>query len=329
MVKAIATNPDIRLKAGFDWASRDDVRFTFVGLFDTVVSSFNSSVNVKLKADCAERVVHLTALDEVRKHFPLSRITTDAAGTSIPAHFTELALPGAHSDVGGGYYSRWSLDNPNSDPALIECVELERFMSVENANIPDTASRAYLQAKAYAEEKLALGWVARINPSLPRGAVPPLGAISLKPYSFRRPEGKNGSGPGNKSVYVEVLMNRVVEGEYSRIPLHMMVEAGRVVGVPFKEWDPTATDLRLDSLAMKLPTERLSELDQRWSQAAIVQGKSKILTCQLSPDSYKALRRDYLHHSASSQGIANPANTNKYEPTVSKESRKLIGNKES
>lgn len=134
LVKAIANNPDIRLKAGFDWASRDDVRFTFVGLFDTVVSSYNPHVNVQLKADCAERVVHLTALDEVRKYFPLSRITEDAAGTSTPAHFTELALPGAHSDIGGGYYSRWSLDNPNSDPALTECIELERFMSLESVD---------------------------------------------------------------------------------------------------------------------------------------------------------------------------------------------------
>ncbi|WP_319003223.1 phospholipase effector Tle1 domain-containing protein [Aeromonas media] len=124
LAQAIASNSDIRLKAGFDWASRDDVRFTFVGLFDAVVSSFNTNVNVQLKADCAKRVVHITALDEVRKHFPLSRITSDSAGTSIPAHFTELALPGAHSDIGGGYYSRWSLGNPNSDPALTECIEL-------------------------------------------------------------------------------------------------------------------------------------------------------------------------------------------------------------
>ncbi|MFM5085991.1 DUF2235 domain-containing protein [Aeromonas media] len=327
LAQAIASNSDIRLKAGFDWASRDDVRFTFVGLFDTVVSSFNTNVNVQLKADCAKRVVHITALDEVRKHFPLSRITSDSAGTSIPAHFTELALPGAHSDIGGGYYSRWSLGNPNSDPALTECIELERFMSIESVNIPDAASRAYFQAKAYAEEKRAMGWVDRINPNLPRGAVPPLGVISLKPYSFRRPEGKNSTGPGKKSVYVEVLMNRVVEGEYSRIPLHMMVEAGRAVGVPFKEWDPTANDLRLDSSAIKLPTEDLEKLDQILSHAAINQGVSKNLAYQLSPDSYKALRRDYLHHSASSQGIANPANINKYESTISKERRELIGNK--
>ncbi|HGY0991323.1 TPA: DUF2235 domain-containing protein [Aeromonas salmonicida subsp. pectinolytica] len=327
LVQAIANSPDIRLKPGFDWASRDDVRFTFVGLFDTVVSSYNRSVNVQLKADCAERVVHLTAQDEVRKYFPLSRITEDVAGTRIPAHFTELALPGAHSDIGGGYYSRWSLGNPNSDPALIECIELERFMSVETVTTPDAESLAYQKAKVYAEEKRTLGWVTRINPNLPRGAVPPLGAISLKPYSFRRPEGKNGAGLGKKSVYVEVLMSRVVEGEYSRISLHMMVEAGRAVGVPFKAWMPEDRALQLEPLSIKRPELDLKALDKLWALSAIEQTVAKNLTHQLSPDVYRALRRDYLHHSASNQGIANPANTNKYEPSISKERRELIGNK--
>ncbi|HDZ8843025.1 DUF2235 domain-containing protein [Aeromonas sp. FDAARGOS 1403] len=327
LVKAMANSPDIRLKAGFDWASRDDVRFTFVGLFDTVVSSYNPNVNVQLKADCAERVVHLTALDEVRKYFPLSRITEDAAGTCPPAHFTELALPGAHSDIGGGYYSRWSLSNPNSDPALIECIELERFMSVETVTTPDAESSAYQKAKAYAEEKRTLGWVTCINPNLPRGAVPPLGAISLKPYSFRRPEGKNSTGPGKKSVYVEVLMSRVVEGEYSRIPLHMMVEAGRAVGVPFKPWMPDDRALQLEPLSIKRPEADLKALDKLWALSAIEQKVAKNLAHQLSPDVYRALRRDYLHHSASNKGIANPANTNKYETSISKERRKLIGNK--
>ncbi|WP_429134843.1 phospholipase effector Tle1 domain-containing protein [Aeromonas hydrophila] len=327
LAQAMANSPDIRLKAGFDWASRDDVRFTFVGLFDTVVSSYNPDVNVQLKADCAERVVHLTALDEVRKYFPLSRITEDAAGTCPPAHFTELALPGAHSDIGGGYYSRWSLSNPNSDPALIECIELERFMSVETVTTPDAESSAYQKAKVYAEEKRTLGWVTCINPNLPRGAVPPLGAISLKPYSFRRPEGKNGTGPGKKSVYVEVLMSRVVEGEYSRIPLHMMVEAGRAVGVPFKPWMPDDRALQLEPLSIKRPEADLKALDKLWALSAIEQKVAKNLAHQLSPDVYRALRRDYLHHSASNKGIANPANTNKYETSISKERRKLIGNK--
>ncbi|WP_233986703.1 T6SS phospholipase effector Tle1-like catalytic domain-containing protein [Pectobacterium versatile] len=327
LVQAIANMSTIRLKAGFDWASRDDVRITFVGIFDTVASSYHPSLNIRLQDDCAERVVHLTALDEVRKHFPLTRITPTAIGTSIPPHFTELALPGAHSDIGGGYYSRWSLRNPNSDPALTECLELERFMSEEATTTPDMESRAYRQAKAYAEEKIAQGWVDRLHPHLPRASTPPVGAISLIPYSFIRRRGKDDAWP-KKAVYVEVVMSRVVEGEYSRIPLHMMVEAGRAAGVPFKVWDPTISGHLLESGAIKLPAVNLAKLDQLWALAATEQGVIKNLSQQLSPKVYRALRRDYVHRSASNQGISSPAGTHKQETTVSKERRHIIGNQE-
>ncbi|MNE89742.1 hypothetical protein D3C80_1871870 [compost metagenome] len=119
----------------------------------------------------------------------------------------------------------------------------------------------------------------------------------------------------------------MVEGEYSRIPLHMMVEAGRIVGVPFKEWKPEDRALQLESLSAKRPMINLTVLDRLWAQAATQQKKVDNLAQQLSPDDYRILRRNYLHHSASNQGIANPANTNKQEPTISKERRDLIGNK--
>ncbi|MEE3642120.1 MULTISPECIES: T6SS phospholipase effector Tle1-like catalytic domain-containing protein [unclassified Brenneria] len=323
----MANTDTIRLKAGFDWSSREDVRIAFVGLFDTVKSSYHPRVNIRLRDDSAERVVHLTALDEVRKHFPLSRITPTAIGTSIPSHFTELALPGAHSDIGGGYYSRWSLRNPNSNPALTECIELERFMSEEEASTPDTASRAYRQALAYAEEKVALGWVGRLNPHLRRGATPPVGEISLLPYSFIRRRGKDDAWP-RKAVYVEVVMSRVVEGEYARIPLHMMVEAGRAVGVPFKAWRSEDKMLQLEPLSINRPAVNLTKLDEYWALAATEQGVVKNLGQSLPPEVYRALRRDYMHHSASSQGIANPANTHKQETSVSRERRHIIGNQE-
>ncbi|MEH0876465.1 DUF2235 domain-containing protein [Pectobacterium cacticida] len=327
LVQAIANAPTIRLKAGFDWANREDVRISFVGIFDTVASSYHPSLTIRLQDDCAERVVHLTALDEVRKHFPLTRITPTAIGTSIPPNFTELALPGAHSDIGGGYYSRWSLRNPNSDPALTECLELERFMSEEAATTPDTESRAYRQARAYAEEKIAQGWVDRLHPHLPRAATPPMGSISLIPYSFIRRRGKDDVWP-KKGVYVEVVMNRVVEGEYSRIPLHMMAEAGRAAGVPFKAWRSEDRMLQLEPLSVKRPSVNLAKLDELWALAATEKGVIKDLGQQLSTVVYRALRRDYVHRSASNQGIANPAGTHQQETTVSKERRPIIGNQE-
>ncbi|MEV3815967.1 hypothetical protein RI537_07560, partial [Aeromonas salmonicida] len=86
--------------------------------------------------------------------------------------------------------------------------------------------------------------------------------------------------------------------------------------------------LRIEPLSAKKPVFDLEALDQHWAQAAIEQGVAKSLAHQLLPESYRELRRDYLHHSASNQGIANPANTNKYEKSVSKERRRLIGNQE-
>lgn len=59
----------IQLKAGFDWASRDDCRIKFAGLFDTVTTSARKR-NVTLSPDCAERVVHLIAADEWRFFLP-------------------------------------------------------------------------------------------------------------------------------------------------------------------------------------------------------------------------------------------------------------------
>ena len=54
----------------------------------------NPGVNLYLPAGCARKVVQLTARDEMRWNFALN---------SVAPHHQEIALPGAHSDIGGGY----------------------------------------------------------------------------------------------------------------------------------------------------------------------------------------------------------------------------------
>ncbi|WP_421180618.1 T6SS phospholipase effector Tle1-like catalytic domain-containing protein [Aeromonas enteropelogenes] len=330
LVNAMATFEDVQLKDGFDWTSREDVRIRFVGLFDTVVSSYNPAVNVHIKPDSVERVVHLTALDEVRANFPLTRVTDDAAGTIIPAHFTEIALPGAHSDVGGGYYSRWSLRNPNSDVVLTETVTASHFASVERGSVPDSHSHAYRRAMAYAREAIDQGWAARLNPNLSKGATPPVNTISLMPYSFWRSTAPDAL----RSVYVDVILSRVVEGEYSRLPLHMMVEAGLAARVPFRTWKPDERDLRLDTRQTKAPLVDLVKLDQQWAQLATLEGAKGVAKLPLNVTSrivglpsqvHALLRQEYLHHSAAVGLVSHPS-TVASEPTVSKARRKLIGN---
>jgi len=94
--------------------SQVQVVVNFVGLFDTVSSEgivYGNDVNdlgLRFSAGSARRVFHLIALDEYRLCF--SDTTIDSAlkakvsinNLSVPMGF-ELGIPGAHSDVGGGY----------------------------------------------------------------------------------------------------------------------------------------------------------------------------------------------------------------------------------
>lgn len=92
------------LAPGFDW--RDAVVINFIGLFDTVAAlggwddwgdpsdDVNGGIDLHLAPDAARQVVHLVARDEYRRNFALNQVS--------PPH-REIVLPGAHSNLGGGY----------------------------------------------------------------------------------------------------------------------------------------------------------------------------------------------------------------------------------
>ncbi|MGL4766374.1 MAG: DUF2235 domain-containing protein, partial [Aeromonas sp.] len=123
-------------------------------------------------------------------------------------------------------------------------------------------------------------------------------------------------------VTVTVLLNRVVEGEYSRIPLHIMVEAARDAGVPFQEWKTDNRDLMLDSAAVPHPRSDLTKLDALWLAAGKRKGVVEDLAQALPPDIYRYLRFEYLHHSADS-GLVNYPNQ-----IDGREARRIINNRE-
>lgn len=78
----------------------------FLGLFDTVAAigsllnfygingRSNPGVNLELRPSVAQKVFQISAMHECRYNFSLN---------SIAGMWPELALPGAHSDIGGGY----------------------------------------------------------------------------------------------------------------------------------------------------------------------------------------------------------------------------------
>lgn len=84
------------------------VRFTFLGLFDTVASFGLPAHNITLPLEqrdlripaCVERCVHFVAANELRYSFPVDLIRENGRYSS---GWTEKVYPGVHSDIGGGY----------------------------------------------------------------------------------------------------------------------------------------------------------------------------------------------------------------------------------
>lgn len=84
------------------------IRFSFMGLFDTVASfglprnNFDAPFDEKnlVVPHAVERCVHFVAAHELRFSFPVDLIRKD--GKLMP-NWSEMVYPGVHSDVGGGY----------------------------------------------------------------------------------------------------------------------------------------------------------------------------------------------------------------------------------
>jgi len=93
-------------------------RFRFLGLMDTVASvgivegikndrlrstgghANGATPEVMRILPNVENCVHLIAMHELRKNFPLDTVLFNR---ELPSNCLEFAYPGSHSDVGGGY----------------------------------------------------------------------------------------------------------------------------------------------------------------------------------------------------------------------------------
>lgn len=76
------------------------IRTKFLGLFDTVSSMGSGgntgnygNVTLDTSGNVAEKIVHITAKDEIRQYFPLTLAMTGE----------RIEMVGSHSDIGGGY----------------------------------------------------------------------------------------------------------------------------------------------------------------------------------------------------------------------------------
>ncbi len=244
-----------------DWAY--NLRVGFVGLFESVVNvgfepelgdpALAHELTMTLPAGCARKVVQLRARDEHRHNFPL---------TSVTPTWKEVALPGVHSDIGGGYLPE------SSDDLLLSPV----YVSSEPRMVPLKMTRAYRQA---ARDLAKFQAQDLVDPANPQAKL----EIWTTETSPDTPVNWRHFGGLMRQVYAAVRLRRKVSAAYTLVTLRVMHKLAKDACVPIDfidENDP----------AMKLPDELQPIADKLMAGSALNAAEERLL------------RRKYLHLSA-------------------------------
>lgn len=259
--------------AKFEYTGAPAGKTRFIGIMDTVAaigtpinglnphSANTGSVNIRLRPGVAEKVFHITALHECRFNFALN---------SVSPAWPELALPGTHSDIGGGYL-----------PVMRESVFLTRPQGeTVRYSQPDNETRIYHQT---CEQKSRLALLPTIAPLIRTQR------ISTESWSMNS-QPPNPQGQLQKRSFAALIMlNRIVRNDWANVVLRVMLEAAKEAGVKFLPIDPTKP-------IFELPGELLP-----WYQKALAQGKavrSGRFPVPFLPDEIDAIARKYIHCSA-------------------------------
>lgn len=229
------------LVSSFDWNPQSSIGINFIGLFDTVAAianpwlldftganSRNPGLNLKLPDGCARKVVHLVARDEHRENFALNSLGE-----------IDLVLPGAHSDLGGGYL-------PRAKEKLLLSSPITSTISQSNEA---TRSAAYVAA-----EKEAFTWYTKgvIEDDAPGNQLRV--ALWETPVTQRLERGRSIPDP-QKQVYAAAMIERPVHVELSLVYLRIMRELGVRHGVPFEAIDKNDSKLSLPEELIPIHTK--------------------------------------------------------------------------
>ena len=251
---------------GFNWRANTDVSINFIGIFDTAAAvgsmadgdfsvhdANNPGVNLYLAPDVAKKVVHLVARDERRHNFSLN-----SAGTA------DIVMPGAHSDLGGGYV-----------PNFIERILLSkpRCSLDVDFHVPSTSSAAY----RWAQQELG-----RLQDQLNLYGL----SLDVKTWAVEITSNAKGDRSKSKNVYAAVHSKRTVYNELALVYLRIMRELGSRHDVPFAVIDE-------EDQTYALPTE-LKPIAEKLMVYAL--GETR--RASLSLDEEELLYRRYIHLSA-------------------------------
>lgn len=285
---------------GFDWDSNDQLVIRFAGLFDTVAAivafdhadftpTNNNNGDVKLWLDPkrVERAVHLTAhpKTEYRKNFCLNRLN--------PApNFEEYQLVGCHSDIGGGYHAAASFSNLDRRIKASRDYRLPRFerqlVAIAEHSEPSPSWAEDKVKKQLEQERQALlksGW-------------PDNFTTEIDVIDFDR-----GPAKANGRLYLQ----RIVEGDLSRLYLRLMYGLAKYHGVPVDDeggavWERDKYLVISDTL----PNNKFAGICESALKSACI---GDISALQCSDDDDKLIKwfmaHNLVHHSAEINNVAN------------------------
>lgn len=244
----------------------------FIGLFDTVsaigtpINGLNphtadtGKVNIALRPGVAEKVFHITAQHECRFNFALN---------SIKHAWPELALPGAHSDIGGGYF-------PHEQETYF--LTRPQFETVP-LSMADTDTRIY---RHIVEQRKMMDTYPAIAPILK--CVP----IQITTwYDDRMPADRYGAL--QKRSAAALAIDRLTHNDWSKVVLRVMLDAAREAGGIFDPVDETAPDFAL--------SPELHELCERARAMGRAARNGKTLT-GFTTSELQILAGKFLHCSA-------------------------------
>ncbi|SMB30954.1 conserved hypothetical protein [Serratia proteamaculans] len=235
----------------YDGKPSGEVRF--LGIFDTVaaiggINNFfdingrsNPGVKLELRPSVAKKVFQITAMNEYRYNFSLN---------SIKGMWPELALPGSHSDIGGGYNPVGSPLQEN-ESLFLNCPEFE----VVSDDTREADTRVYRNAEKTRDMLVSLPALKYLLPH---------GKITTKTRSVGVVNSNQQRAGGiQKQVGAAVFFERMaIPNEWANVCLRVMLDAAQEAGALFAPIDPANPDT-------KLPPELIPLSDK-----AIAQGKA-------------------------------------------------------
>jgi hypothetical protein len=181
-------------------------RIGFLGIFDTVAAVGVTSVDI-LKDEVVsghvswakgtlaihpaiERCVHFVATHEVRGCFPLDSVRYKG---KYPANCVEVAYPGVHSDVGGGYRplaqgrSALPSDNSYSFCALFPCIDMHKEALASGVPLQTLEQMSELDRRDFTASKQTVDdYNAFLKADLATGPVEEIGKLRMDRYRFYR-----------------------------------------------------------------------------------------------------------------------------------------------